>query len=466
MAPPLKIPDTQIGKLIKARRVALKRTPQQHAARIAAERRNDTGTLSPTDDSVLREIRKWGRAGTTPPGPEWYGPIARGIEVDLSRIEEACSRVGHNLTTPRGIVSDEDQNPTRTSGRWTYPETEAFAPPELIDDLSLANRLNLLAVDAGLMLYQPPSTTPIDPSINIVREPGWPDLPASVTNPSPDQLRAFATFPPNPRIAEYLGTRTSEPVDGTPFRTKVAITRISPPIARIGSPLTLHVRPMSYWTLKEFNRAIIARPHDAELQEIRRQSIHNLLLPNDVIQVQFPSALYVEAVIITSDNNFVIVEKNPNLSVLSRSGPVRWTCTIEEGAEWDTDANKSSLDCRDLLVHGLKTELFLNDDDINKNSIEIFGIALEWSHLNVGILGRVKLNLTSKDLMPRIAKSDDFGMRCHFISEEQVADKVFGADAIQMFGSAVTWHPTARLRILLATWRAIGRPQFLAQIRS
>ena len=90
MPQPLIKPDTLIGDLIETRRRLLKRTVKQFAAKIAAERRSDTGTDSPKDESVLREIRRWGRVGATPPGPEWYGPIARGIEVDLSRIEAVC----------------------------------------------------------------------------------------------------------------------------------------------------------------------------------------------------------------------------------------------------------------------------------------------------------------------------------------------------------------------------------------
>jgi hypothetical protein len=225
-------------------------------------------------------------------------------------------------------------------------------------------------------------------------------------------------------------------------RCKIGVIGIERPNKRINRPLTLSVVPLSYWIIEEFNRRILKDPKDKYLQQFYIKNIDLLTKSNPSSDIEFicPSALYVELALITSDKMICVFEKNPILSALGESGRGKWTCTLEEGLEWNRDVlfETNEIDLKSVIFHGLKAEL-----EIKREEVEFYKfntISLESSHLNTGITGFCKLSLTSTDLIPRVKNSLDF-LKYKFYPIKDIEKEFFNCELF------VKWHPTARLRM-------------------
>ncbi len=328
---------------------------------------------------------------------------------------------------------------------WSFFETELFASAEVVESLVQQQNWGVLAVDNGTILYLPPGFDIID-SNGIAFSIADLTMPFEFKNPSEEELLHTISTESN-KVQAYLRERAKGGAVGS-FRTKVGITCIEPPIPRVKKPLTLHIAPLSYWTVREFNRRILDNP-DIALAALREESLREILSRKDAVTIPCPSALYLEFSIVTRDGKLVVLEKNTGLSSLAKRGH-RWTCTIEEGLEWREFIQPASFDLGTTVQKSMEIELAIRPEDII--SIELFGIALEHTHLNCAILGNVTINLSSDELKPKISQSADFGRDYKFLDLNSALKDLF----IKQDNASATWHPTGRIRALLTLYRLLG----------
>jgi len=254
------------------------------------------------------------------------------------------------------------------------------------------------------------------------------------------------------KINSYLQGKIEEKEihkDTHPFSTKVGLTQIDYPLPREGHSLTLHVAPLSYWTVQKFNRQMLEDPPDGELLALKEESLEKILSAKDKVTFPCPSALYIEMSIITSDGKLVILEKHKQLSALARTGH-RWTCTIEEGLGWRRDIHDGRLDFYGAAKQGVSTELKIKPEEID--TISFYGIALEHTHLNSALLGVMTLKVSEQDLKQRIVEFADPGEfvldTTRFVKVDSVFQNFFSGSN----ESSASWHPTGRMRALLTLY--------------
>src|SRR5262249_8143258 len=96
---------------------------------------------------------------------------------------------------------------------------------------------------------------------------------------------------------------------------------------------------------------------DNVLAQMREVALGTILKPHDNhLGYNFPSTLFVEVALLTSDNNLLLLRKSRARSALAKIGRV-WTCTIEERVLWDDVGEEIHFD--DTVLKGLKRELEL-----------------------------------------------------------------------------------------------------------
>lgn len=337
-------------------------------------------------------------------------------------------------------------------------ETKNFASTEVLNDLKKYNNRGLFAIDDGIALYLPPgfiSLKPGDIKIKI-----YPDntFPVTMKDPNKSQLLRYGVKSSNRKIQSYLRERAAFRADGE-FRTKVGLYRIDKPNPRIGQDLTLYVAPLSYWTIREFNRRLL-ESSDNRLQLLKEESLQEILTPKETIVFPCPSALYIEVTLVTKDRKLVILEKSSTLSALATRG-MRWTCTIEEGLEWSQIIQKDKIDLSSAIMRGIDIELGIGSNQVL--STEFHAIALEHTHLNTAILGTMVLDISSEDLVPKIAKSEDFGRSYYFVSIESALQRLFFNTSDE---DRYSWHPTGRMRALFTLYTVLGPHRVIRRLKS
>lgn len=326
---------------------------------------------------------------------------------------------------------------------WTYNYTPKFASDSLLKSLVFNRNFSLLAIDNGLAFYHTNNYNNISSNEIEIRIPEWVDEINSndLVDPTVNELNEIIpSF--YDESADYLKTRIE--VDSTGFfNCKVGLIKIEKPVKRLGQPLTLTVIPLSYWVVREFNRRMLKAPDDRKLQKLRNYNLSQLTDMEDNVTFKCPSALYVELALITADGMICIAEKNPQLSVLARTNRSKWTCTIEEGLEWNKDIkiDKKVIDMKTVISRCFHLELDIFEEHIVE--IKLTDVALEYTHLNSAITGLCLLSITSGELKTQIEDSEDFQMGYKFVPIENINEQFFENSDLN-----VSWHPTARLRML------------------
>src|SRR5206468_1013783 len=141
-------------------------------------------------------------------------------------------------------------------------------------------------------LYTPPNFKVLPLSnIAIVAKPSG-AVPETLVDPSEEQLLSWPASWPDDAIAKFLRKRATGGAKGQ-FQTKVGLAGVDFPNSRIGRPLTLHLYPISYWTVSAFNRHLLTT-RDPELLALRNERLKELLKPTDSLSLGFPAALYLE----------------------------------------------------------------------------------------------------------------------------------------------------------------------------
>jgi len=345
--------------------------------------------------------------------------------------------------TIRKIISAADKY---LGYNWIYNETPKFAEESLIYNMKFNRNYSSLAIDTGYSFYHSPREKYLPNDLIKIKVPEWVNNINSKDMINPSKEEVLSAIPKKfGVISDYLIRRledeSSNEIEGF-FNCKVGIIKIEKPIDRFNVPMILTVIPLSYWVIREFNRRILRNPDDKDLQELKKTNQLQLTQNISEVDINCPSALYIEIALLTADNTVCIVEKNPNLSVLADSGRSKWTSTLEEGLEWhkDVDLKNSSINMRSVIARCLNLELNIKEEFINE--IQLVGIALEHTHLNTGIYGFCSVGLNSGDIKKLIAQSEDFQLRCKFLPLQFIEDEYFKRSSDDL-----KWHPTARLRL-------------------
>lgn len=208
----------------------------------------------------------------------------------------------------------------------------------------------------------------------------------------------------------------------------------------------------SYWIVQEFNRRI-GGSADEDLLDICETSLRKILrLTDGELTFPCPSGVYAEVAVISADDKLAILEKSGRLSVSARLG-MKWTCGIEEGLVWHKDIHDDHIDFKNAVERGLDRELGVSSSSIS--SIELLGIAIEYPYLNTALVGCARLTVDADELVDRVAESEDFGLNCQFVPQDEAFARIFADPA----SDGSDWHPTARLRVLLSLYRARSREE-------
>ena len=354
-------------------------------------------------------------------------------------------RPNPNLIAPP--VLDKSPNVAQHS----YAETQRFASPTVLESLNRRRNFTAFAIDDGVTLYHSPDFQPLQLAQLVAIVQPHPSIPKVLEKPNERELLNAIKIVENAPIKTYLQNKAKGGAQDK-FQTKVGLATLYPPVPKIGEPLKLHIFPLSYWITKEFNRAIL--DHSSQvLLEFKENSLDQILSAKDTLIIPCPSQFFVEVSLVTTDEKLVLLEKNPKLSVLARTGS-RWTCTIEEGLVWAKDIKGSRIDFRAAIERGVHSELSIKPEEIF--SVDFFAVALEHTHLNTALIGVMKLSIPSEALIPRILRSEDFGLNFRFVELQAAFHELF--DNPQ---HVLQWHPTARLRALLSLYQRYGRNQVL-----
>ena len=334
--------------------------------------------------------------------------------------------------------------------RWTYIETLLYACDSLKRKLQKNRNYSALAIDNAFVFYNANDYDSISSDKIKIKIPEWAVRINSLdlNDPTPEELQSV--IPPYYEdIAEYLKDRisaidtkaTAKELAGG-FNCKVGVIKIEKPIKRLGTPLVLTVIPLSYWVVREFNRRIISDPDDTKLQDFKIDNQELLTKNSSTIIFKCPSALFIELAIITSDNMVCVVEKSPNLSIYAATNRGKWTCTVEEGAEWNKHIvfSEQSLDIKSIISRCLNIELNISENYIE--SVKLNMVALEFANLNTGIIGFCKLSIDSESIRDNFKKSEDFKSIPVFTPIAEINTTYF-----ENSDSKINWHPTARLRL-------------------
>ncbi len=391
----------------------------------------------------------------------WLGAAALLLLVFALHLLK--SRYTAGSATSTGSRSDEApaaKEPIRGGARFPAV-TELLASDRVKKALAHSQNFASLAVDDGVALYVPARSLDFDRRSRVVRlvdaDQSTPDL----TNPTREQLIKTLAAVSNGKVRRHLQGRIKNGAVGT-FRAKAGLRRLDYPNDRVDQPLTLHLSPLSYWVVDQFNRRMLREHADQSqtLFHLREECARQILSGGQHVVFPCPSALYVEVALVTSDGKLVLLEKHDRKSDLAYAG-LRWTCSIEEGVEWRHVGDDGALDLEGVAVEGAGLELAIKPAEIDH--VQLSAIALESTHLNTGVLGTMRLRISARALEPRIADAQDF-VGHKFVSLQPISraiDRLFGGNE----WSQECWHPTARLRALLALERLSGRDELVRHLQ-
>ncbi len=259
--------------------------------------------------------------------------------------------------------------------------------------------------------------------------------------------RSLSIWPEN--IKKYLDSKIEQ---NAQYISQAKIGFAGANFSQVGTglPIILKIRPLSYWTIENFNNKIASLPNNRELKELRDQCANQLLkeTPTEDFICNFPSQLFLELALITKDGIIPELKKNSKHSRLARGhgGPIS-TCGPEFGFLWKDHIKKIKgkyyLDIYNCAKNALHKELNINIERHVEN-LSIHSICIQDLHLNSAVVGIAKLNITFGDFLNILPKNGlFFEQGVTAIPINKVSDRI---KEEKNLGS---WHQTGLLRLNL-----------------
>jgi hypothetical protein len=202
---------------------------------------------------------------------------------------------------------------------------------------------------------------------------------------------------------------------------------------------------------------MLLNPEDSRLQDIRHTCLRKVFANQDnSIRIDFPSALFAELAVITSDDKFLLLRKDPEQSALARVARSKrglWTCTLEEGLLWNRSLQPGELNVFDAIAAGVQSEFGLDPKSVISDW-RLLAVAITHVHLNAALIGYVKLSLTAAEMSEVVRAVIHDPDRRDFLDQEYL--DVDDA-ANQLSKRRDELHPTALMRAVLSS-KALGVP--------
>lgn len=360
---------------------------------------------------------------------------------DLNRRITELNRVFiKSRTVPTApVAGNEVRKPAPAA--WEFPETAMYASPDLLEDLiRLSNHSSLAMGECLAFQVFDPSRRPRTVAL---KRPVDDSAPVELTSPSRDKLRELvvaAGF--REPFKGHLLNRAEAGAPGR-FRNRIGCRQLVLERHDVGQAIQVEACRLSYWFDQEFNRKMLVDSTDRQLKVLRRIALDSILKPYDNhVEMAFPSTLFVEVALLTSDEKLLLLRKSQSRSALAKTGRT-WTCTIEEGLLWDPQCDE--IDFKGRVLEGIEDELQI--DRTHVKDVELHAVGIEYTHLNTALLGVAILSLTSFELRALLEPK----IQANALHDFQDLELLPLQGALEVCGArGPIWHPTALFRIYLA----------------
>lgn len=321
---------------------------------------------------------------------------------------------------------------------------QRFAATETKDELIRHNATHLLCVDGAVQLYRGDGIQ-TDKNLSVLVSHRYSRDLYELSDVSADDVARLASEWPLP-INRFLLSRHGKE-GSTASNCKVGFHKLDYSETAIDTAANntakLHIRPISYWVTRNFNKEL-AKRNQNETETLKREYFERLVCSAEDFMCQCPSQLFVETAIVTSDRQIPIFSKRTPFSVAGvRSGGEVLTCGPEYGFEWSKHVRESStgatLDIEGAIKDSLSIEFGIDSNAVKGWRIQ--NLAIQTIHLNTSLLGIVMLNVSQAELQRQFAGQKYHSELLEFISVEQAFDRIQSD-----FGKKI-WHPTGLMRL-------------------
>lgn len=161
-----------------------------------------------------------------------------------------------------------------------------------------------------------------------------------------------------------------------------------------------------------------------------------------------PSPISIQCVIVTQDNEIVMMQRSTKVGF----HPGSWAVSFEETMDAPQGNSSASGDGSffDAVYRGLKQEFAIEGREVN--SVKILSLNTEGSNLALNVIGVANISLTSHELKERwlykaIDKDEAKRFECISVDLKVISTELF---------SNKSWHPTSRMRLLQFLFYSYG----------
>jgi hypothetical protein len=243
-----------------------------------------------------------------------------------------------------------------------------------------------------------------------------------------------------------------------------------------GGKLLVVARPVMYLTAHPINDALIQflKPGaDRSFRDRRYSKLEDRTLP------LVPNMLIAHVLVVTGDDQLLLMRRRADKELDSYRG--YWSASFEEhyNAPWRVYLSEQKVHWESRVVdetifqglqRGLYEEVKLSDDEIAETVIRVLAVGFEYDNFNTGVFAVAELprHLTYEKMAKRLPPHEEHDRirSCPFdivTLLPSVLHSVPPRGLNERSGSGCTewkWHPTSRMRILLALRRRYGEVEF------
>ena len=217
--------------------------------------------------------------------------------------------------------------------------------------------------------------------------------------------------------------------------------------------LRLRLAPISFYDIVGVELSLDDSPGTAGGRTLREQHFREHAVFGWTNGPQLPSKLVVHVLVVTADQKFLIMRRSRRVQFQN----AQWSASFEEqmqGSSPDGDEETPDRDLRDVVMRGCREELGFTMDG---STLTFLGLCSEYDNLAYGMLAVVRANLPARDIVSSWKLfAPDKGEHDRLVAlpfERDVVCELLARDTgVEVQSEDIrgeSWHPTARLRILL-----------------